>query len=108
MLQVNAGHSVNCSVAYLDANGNPMLTAPSPDAPPAWANAPSASGIDTLTVSPDGTTAVLTTNAADANSSDTVSLSVTVGGKVFTATLGVTISAAPQVLTSVVIDAVVA
>jgi len=107
MLQVNAGHSVNMTVEYLDQNGNPMLTTPTPDSPPAWTNAPSAPGIDTLTASPDGSSAVLATNAADANSSDTVSLSVVVGGQTFTATLGVSISAAPQVLTSVAINGVV-
>jgi hypothetical protein len=101
MIQVNAGHSVDCSIEYLDQNGNPMLTAPTPDSPPAWTNAPSAPGIDTLTVSPDGSTAVLATNAADAAGSDTLSLTVVVGGKSFAATLAVAISAAPQVLTSV-------
>lgn len=107
MLQVNAGHSVDCSIVYLDQNGNPMLTAPASDSPPAWTNAPSAPGIDTLTVSPDGSSAVLATNAADAAGSDTVSLVVVVGGKSFAASLGIAISAAPQVLTSVAIDGVV-
>ena len=104
MLNVNAGHAVSMAIGYLDQNGNPMLTAPTPDSPPSWLNAPSAPGIDTLTVSPDGSTAILATGAGDANSSDTVSLTVVVGGKSFAATLPISISAAPQVLTSVVIE----
>lgn len=104
MLQVTAGHSVDMAIEYLDQNGNPMLTTPAPDSPPVWTNAPSAPSIDTLTPSPDGSSAVLATNAGDANSTDTVGLSVVVGGKTFTASLGVSISAAPQVLTSVEIN----
>lgn len=106
-LQVTAGHEVDATIVYLDTNGNPMLTAPTPDSPPSWTNAPSAPGIDTLTVSPDGSSAVLATNVTDANSSDTLGLSVTVGGKTFTASLAIAISAAPQVLGSVAINAVV-
>jgi hypothetical protein len=107
MLQVNAGHAVALALAYLDANGNPMLTKPTPDAAPAWTDAPSAPGIDTLTVAPDGSSAVLATNPADANASDTVSVSVAVGGKTFAATLSIAISAAPQVLTSIAITGTV-
>jgi hypothetical protein len=105
MIQVNAGHSVDCTIEYLDQNGNPMLTTPTPDSPPTWTNAPAPAGIDTLTVSPDGSSAVLATAAVDATGgTDTVSLSVIVGGKTFAATLGVAISAAPQVLTAVAIN----
>lgn len=103
MLPVTAGHSVALAIAYLDASGNPMLTTPTPDSAPAWTDAPSAPGIDVLTVAPDGSSALLATNAADANGSDTVGLTVVVGGKSFAATLSIAISAAPQVLTSVAI-----
>jgi hypothetical protein len=101
MLPVTAGHAVALAIAYLDANGHKMLTQPTPDGPPSWTDAPSAPGIDTLTVAPDGSSAILATNPADADGSDTVGLSVTVGGKTFSATLAVAISAAPQVLSSV-------
>lgn len=105
-LQITAGHSVAASIAYLDQNGNPMLTAPTPDSPPAWTNSPSAPGIDTLTVAADGNSAVLATNAADADATDTLGVTVVVAGKSFAASLGISISAAPQVLTSIAIDGV--
>lgn len=101
---VNVGHTVNMSIVYLDQNGNPMVTTPTPDSAPAWTDAPSAAGVDTLTVAPGGLTASL---AALAVGSDVVSLEVVVGGVTFNATLPVTISAAPQVLTSVQIAATV-
>lgn len=106
-LQITAGHSVDAAIGYLDQNGHPMLVAPTPDSPPAWTNAPSAPGIDTLTASADGSTAVLATNAADADSSDTLSVTVSVGGHSFSASLAIAISSAPQVLTSVVINGTV-
>lgn len=110
MLTVNAGHTVTSTYTILDANGNPMLTPPVLAAPAAWTNAPSAPGIDTLTVSPDGTTSTLTTLATDAASTDTLSLSLTVTGASgpFTATEGIVIAVAPQVPTSVVINSTVA
>lgn len=111
MLTVTAGHTVTSTYAVLDQNGNPMLTQPVPTAPATWTNAPSAPGIDTLTVSPDGTTSTLTTLVTDANSSDTLSLSLTVTGPsgplTFTATEGIVISAVAQVPTSVVINSTV-
>jgi hypothetical protein len=80
-----------------------MLVTPVPDSAPVWTNV-AAPTIDTLTVSADGSTATITPLSAGA---DTVTLTVIVGGHIFTATQQVNISAAPQVLTSVAIAAVV-
>lgn len=91
------GQSLPLSIAFLDQNGQPMAPTPAPDSPPAWTS----SGND-LTVAPDGLSAVLKPTAAGA---DTVTLSVTVGGKTFSATLAVTVAPIPQVLTSVEIVA---
>lgn len=99
MEQLTVGHQDTMTILYLDAAGNPMLSAVVPDSPPAWTNTPSPA--DTLTVSADGSTAVLAALAAGA---DTVNMSVIVAGKTFTATEQITISAAPQVLTSVEIQ----
>jgi hypothetical protein len=104
MLQVSVGHSVNCSIEYLDQNGNPMLTPVTPDSPPVWADTPATPPVDTFTVATDGSSAVL---AATAVGADTVSLTVIVGGKTYAASLAVSITAAPQVLTSVAINGVV-
>ncbi len=101
MEQLTGGHTYTMTIVYLDASGNPMLAPVVPDSPPTWTNTPTTPPVDTLTVSADGGTAVL---AATAAGSDTINLSVTVGGKTFTATESVTISAAPQVLTSVSIN----
>jgi hypothetical protein len=100
---VNIGHAVNMSIVFLDQNGNPMLTAPAPDAVPAWANSTPATG--TLVVAADGLSAVETALAAG---SDVVTLSLAVGGTAFTATLPITVAAAAQVLTSIDISAAVA
>ena len=107
MVQVTAGHEIDMAIGQLDTQGNPMITPVAFDSPPVWTNAPSAAGIDTLTPSSDGTTAVLTTLPGDANSTDTVTLACLVGGVAFGATLAVAISVAPQVLGSVVINATV-
>ena len=101
---VNVGHQIAFSITYVDTSGNPMLTPVTPDSPPTWTDAPSAAGVDTFTASADGNTALL---VAEAAGSDTVSLSVTVGGVTFTASDLVTISAAPQVLGGVEITSVV-
>lgn len=111
MLPVTAGHTITSTYTVLDAIGNPLIPQPVPATPATWTNAPSAAGIDTLTVSPDGTSSILVTNAADAPSTDTLSLSLTLtlptGAATFTATEGIAISVAPQVPTSVVINSVV-
>ena len=102
MITATVGHKVNCSIGYLDQNGNPMLTTPTPDAPPGWENT-TPSG-ETLVASPDGNTAETTTLTVGA---DLISLSLLVGGQAFTATLAVTVEATPQQLTTIVINAVV-
>lgn len=97
---VTVGHQVNCAIEYLDQNGNPMLVTPTPDSPPTWTDAPSPAGDVTFTVGAGGLTA---TDVAVAPGTDVVSVSLSVGGVPFTAQLGVTIAAAPQVLTSIAI-----
>jgi len=99
---VSIGHTIAFSIEYLDANGNPMLTPPVPDAPQTWTN--TATAIDTLAVSPDGTTAV---DTAVAPGADTVTVALAVGGVAFTASQAIVVSPAPQVLTSVAVKAVV-
>ncbi len=103
-LTLNVGHSAEMTITYLDQNGNPMLVTPTPDTAPIWSDNPSAPGVDTFTPATGGLSAELTANAVG---TDTVSVSVTVGGQTFAASLAVTINAAPQVLTSVEIEAVV-
>lgn len=95
---VTVGHTINCAISYLDAVGNPMITTPTPDAPPAWTD--TTPGVLTLAAAPDGSTCVATAATAG---NDTINLSVAVGGKAFSASLAVSVSAAPQVLTSVAI-----
>jgi len=101
---VSVGHMVTCTLEYLDQNGNPMLTPVTPDSPPVWTDAPSAPGVDTNSVSADGLTDVV---SALAVGSDTVGVTVIVGGKTFTDSTLITITAAPQVLTSVQIQTAV-
>jgi hypothetical protein len=100
MTSITVGHTDTLTIAYLDAAGNPMLVTPTPDSPPTWTNTPSTPPVDTFTVAADGNSATV---AATAAGSDVVNLSVVVGGKTFTASDAITISAAPQVLTSVAI-----
>jgi hypothetical protein len=99
-ISVSVGHTVNCSLEYIDQNGNPMLTTPTPDAAPTWSDTDASS--ETLTAAPGGLTASALAIAAG---SDVISVSLSVGGVAFSATLPVTVSAAPQVLTSVEIIA---
>jgi hypothetical protein len=95
---VSVGHEVICTITYLDQNGNPMLVTPKPDSAPVWTDTPSAVGVDTNSVSADGLTDIVSALAAG---SDTVGVSVIVGGKTFTDSALLTITPAPQVLTSV-------
>jgi len=90
------GHTDNMSIVYLDQHGNPMLVTPVPDSPPTWTQTDST--VATLTVAADGLTA---SEQAVAAGSDVVSLTVVVGGVTFSASLPVTVTAEPQVLTSV-------
>jgi hypothetical protein len=104
MQTVNVGHSIAMTILYLDTNGNPMLTTPVPDSPATWTNSPSDPSVDTFSVAADGNSAQLN---ALAPGTDTVNLSVTVGGTAYTASLAVEVDAAPQVLGSVQIGATV-
>lgn len=100
---VTVGHTVSFTLVYLDQNGNPMLTTPVPDAPPTWSDTTPATGA--LTPAPSGLSA---TELANAVGTDTVSVSVVVGGNIFAASIDLTVEAVPQVLTSVQIAANVA
>lgn len=100
---VTVGHTVSFTLVFLDQNGNPMLTTPTADAPPAWTDTTPATG--TLTVAPSGLTA---SEAAMVVGSDTVNVALAVGGVAFAATIDLTVQAVPQVLTSVQIAATVA
>jgi hypothetical protein len=99
---VAIGHVVNLAIIYLDQQGNPMLVTPTPDSPPVWTDSPVPAGCCTFVST--GSTAVDTAVAAGA---DTVGVTVIVGGVTFTASLGVVVSAAAQVLTSIEIGSTV-
>ena len=90
---LNVGHTATCTYQVLDQNGNPMLSQVTLDSPAQWTDTPSPAGADTNVVSADGTTDVVTAVAAG---SDTVGLTVTIGGKTFTDSVLLTISPAPQ------------
>ena len=92
------GHTLNMSLTFLDQNGNPMLTTPTPDAAPTWSDTTAAT--ETLAPAASGLTCVGTPIAPG---TDTVTVTLAVGGVAFTANLDVTVTAAPQVLTSVAI-----
>ena len=95
---VNVGHTVTCSIVYLDQNGNPLLVTPTPDAAPTWAQTTPAT--ESMAVTADGSTDVLTALAAGA---DTVSVDLKVGGVDFSASVNVNVAAAPQILTSIAV-----
>jgi hypothetical protein len=100
---LSVGHVLDMGLEFLDQSGNPMLTTPAPDAVPTWTGATPAT--ETLAVAASGLTCVGTPLAVG---TDTVTVMLTVGGVAFTAVLDVTVTAAPQVLTSVAITAAVA
>jgi hypothetical protein len=97
---VNVGHQVVATYQVLDQNGQPLLTQPTLDAPAAWTDTPSVTGVDTNVVSADGTQDVVTAKAAG---TDTIGVSVTVGGKTFTDSTLLTVTPAPQVASGVVV-----
>ena len=100
MTTMTVSHTDNLSIAYFDQHDNPMPTTPVPDSAPTWTNAPSTTGVDTLTVDTGGLTAHV---AAMAAGTDTVTLTFISGGVTFTATDAITITAEPSVLTRVAI-----
>lgn len=95
--QLNIGQTLPLSIRYLDQDGRSM-PAPTPDAPPAWAN--SSPGIESLTAAPDGSSASAMGVSAG---SDTIQVQLSVDGKPFTATLDVTVNGVSptQTLTSI-------
>jgi hypothetical protein len=100
MSKLTVGHTDTLTLVFVDADGNPMIPQPTPDASPAaiWLNSPSSPSPDTFSVSPDASTATVSATAAGA---DDISVAVSVGGQVFSASLHLDISAAPQVLSGV-------
>lgn len=100
---LEVGQTLNMALVFLDQAGNPMTTTPTPDSPPAWVDSTPAT--ETLTV--DGT-GLAATGTPLAPGTDTVSVTVVVGGVSFSASLDVTVTAAPQVLTSIAIVPTVA
>lgn len=101
MTDVTVGHQVVDTLVFLDQNGNPMQAPVTPDSPPVWANVADAS-VDTFTVSADGSTATVVAKSAGV---DSVSVSVIVNGKTFTASQQLTLHDAPQVVSAVAIQA---
>jgi hypothetical protein len=82
----NAGSNpahVSLSIVYRDQNKNPMLTKPTPDAAPTWSNTNPT--VDALT--PSGESCDVNRSVSG---SDTVNLSVVVGGKKFAASMPIT------------------
>ena len=108
-VSVNVGHKVTCTYTFVDQNGNPMLVQPTPAAPATWTDTPSAAGVDSNSVSADGTTDVVSALAAG---TDTVGLSVTIQTpagtpQTFTDSALITVTPAPQVVSGVVIETAV-
>lgn len=109
-LSLSPGHHAALSFTILDQNGNPFVAPPVPIQPPVWTNTMLTPPIDTLAAASDSLTAQLSANAPGG---DTVTLSLDVPDPVsgnpigLIALLPVTISAAPQIPTSLVINAVV-
>ena len=97
---VNVGHTDTFTIQQLDANGNPMLTPVAFDSPPVWSDTPSDPGVDTCAAAADGSSAVLSALAAG---SDAVSVTAIAAGVSFSASVLVTVTAAPQVLSSIAI-----
>jgi hypothetical protein len=101
-ISVTVGHKVDFKLAFLDQHGNPMLSPVTPDSPPVWLDTDSAVG--TLTAAADGLSAEETAVSAG---TDTVTVSLMVGGVKFEASIDVAVQPEAQVLTSVQILATV-
>lgn len=99
---LNVGHKAALAIVFLDQNGNPMLTPQAADATPSWTHG--SDTVDKLVPSADGLTCEVD---ATAEGSDVIGLSLSVGGKSFSATLNLNVTPEPQVLTSVAINATV-
>lgn len=97
---INVGQTDTLSLTFLDQHGTPMVTAPTPDAAPTWSN--SSPSVETVTAASGGLSAMQDALTAG---TDTITVSLSVNGVSFSASLSVTVEAAPQVLTSVEIVA---
>jgi hypothetical protein len=95
-IPMTVGHTASFSIVFLDQDGNPMQTTPTPDSPPTWSDDTPATG--TLTPGAGGLTA---SEVAIAAGTDNVSVSLSVNGTAFSASQQLVVSAAPQVLTSI-------
>jgi hypothetical protein len=95
-LNMTVGQSDSINMAFLDQNGQPMATNPTPDAVPTWTNSTPAT--DTLTVAADGLSA---NDAAVAVGTDSITATLLVGGVSFSAQLDVNVTAPAQVFTSI-------
>lgn len=91
---ITLGQTLPLSIAELDQFGNPMSSFVNPDSPPVWGGSPD------LVAAADGLTASYKPAAVG---TATLTLTVTVAGQVFSASLDVVTIAVAQVLTSVAI-----
>ena len=103
MTTATVGQTITYAIGYLDTAGNPISPAPTPDSAPSWTQTTPAT--DTLTASADGNSATALTLAAG---TDSVTVTLSVGGVSFTASDAVTVTAAAQKLGSIVLNATVA
>lgn len=95
---LDVGKTELFAIEFLDQDGKPMDPTPRPDAPPSWAQTDP--GVESLSPSPDGMNAQASGLAAG---TDTIQLSLSVGGQSFTATVDATVNAVQptQTLTSI-------
>jgi hypothetical protein len=100
MTDITLGQGLNLAISFLDQDGNQMTATPVPDGTPIWTNTTPVT--EALSISSDGLSAKTTSVVVG---TDTVSVSVTVGGATFSADLNVNVAPKPQTLTSIVIVA---
>jgi hypothetical protein len=97
-VELQVGQTVDFAIVFLDQNGNTISPPPTPDSPPSWSDTTPPTG--TLTEAVGDLTA---SEVAVAPGTDTVSVSLTVGGVSFSASLPITVTAPAPVLTSIAI-----
>jgi hypothetical protein len=83
--ELKVGQTLPLGLAFLDQNGQPMVTKPQLDAPPVWED--TSPSVGTLTVISNE----VASEHAIAAGSDTVRVTLHVGGTQFSATLDVTV-----------------
>lgn len=103
MLELSLGHKVECTLVVLDQNGNPLLTPVAFATPPVWSNTTPAT--ETILPSADGLTCEGTLLVVG---TDVINVSATLpgGSAPVQASVAVTVDPAPQVATSIRVDAV--